>query len=129
LAGETYAFPFTNQAEVLANAGDEIIATSGNFSLCERKKWEEAGILAHRLAPLGRIIVARDGVPGVKAALEAAGYFGGAPRPRLQELEEHARKEFAKPSCAAESHCGTSGRAPKQRKKKNHGLHGFRGFF
>jgi len=58
------------------------------------KKWEEARTLAQRLAPLGRIIVARYGVPGLKAALEEVGYFGGAPRPPLLAAEANARKEI-----------------------------------
>lgn len=62
---------------------------------CARKKmWEEARALSERLAPLGRIIVARYGVPGLKAALEELGYFGGAPRPPLLPLEADARQQI-----------------------------------
>lgn len=57
-------------------------------------KWEEAQALAQRLAPLGRIIVARYGVSGLKAALDEIGAWGGAPRPPLLALEANARKEI-----------------------------------
>jgi len=56
----------------------------------------EAGRLQERLGALHRAIVARYGVPGIKAALDLMGLPGGAPRPPLLPLRERDRKEVAK---------------------------------
>jgi len=53
----------------------------------QEKRWEEAQALAQRLAPLGRVVVQKYGVPGLKAALDELGYFGGEPRPPLLRLK------------------------------------------
>lgn len=62
--------------------------------LVDNGQWKEAQGLANKLAPVGRLIVSRLGVPGLKAALDELGYFGGAPRPPLLALEELARLEI-----------------------------------
>ncbi len=64
------------------------------YEYVQKKMWEEARALAERLAPVGRIIVARYGVPGLKAALDETGYFGGEPRPPLLPIESEARKQI-----------------------------------
>jgi len=64
------------------------------FKFVQEKKWEEAKELAGRLAPLGRVIVARYGIPGLKAALDELGYYGGEPRPPLLGLDAKARGEI-----------------------------------
>lgn len=55
----------------------------------------EAGRLQEHIAPLHREIVARLGVPGVKAALDLLGYAGGAPRPPLRPLRDREREHIA----------------------------------
>ena len=57
------------------------------YQAVQEKKWEEAQILSKRLAPLGRVVVQKYGVPGLKAAMDEMGYFGGAPRPPLLALK------------------------------------------
>lgn len=64
------------------------------YESVKKEEWQEGRVLAEKLAPLGRIIVARHGVPGLKAALEEAGYYGGAPRLPLLEAETHVRREI-----------------------------------
>ena len=44
---------------------------------------DDARRLQQRLAPLARAVGTAHGVPGLKAALDALGYAGGAPRPPL----------------------------------------------
>ncbi len=53
----------------------------------------EAGRLQEKVGPLHKGIVARWGVPGVKAALELLGLHGGPPRPPLRSLDEKGRRE------------------------------------
>lgn len=62
--------------------------------LVDNNQWEAAQGLANKLAPVGRLIISRLGVPGLKAALDELGYFGGTPRPPLLALEEPARLEI-----------------------------------
>lgn len=58
-------------------------------------KKPEAGRLQERIAPVHREVVARLGVPGVKAALDLLGYAGGAPRAPLKSLRERDREQVA----------------------------------
>lgn len=51
-----------------------------------------AGRLQERIAPLHRAVVARFGVPGIKAALDMLGLSGGAPRSPLKPLREKERR-------------------------------------
>lgn len=46
-------------------------------------RYDEARALQRRIAPLARMIGATYGVPGLKAALDLAGYRGGTPRAPL----------------------------------------------
>ena len=46
----------------------------------------------NRLSPLGKVIVGELGIPAVKAALDAVGLVGGAPRSPLLPLSEADRK-------------------------------------
>jgi 4-hydroxy-2-oxoglutarate aldolase len=55
----------------------------------------EAGRLQEELGTLHREIVARYGVPGIKAALDLLGLPGGAPRPPLLPLGARERKAVA----------------------------------
>ena len=55
----------------------------------------DAGRLQERIAPVHREVVARLGVPGVKAALDQLGYAGGAPRSPMKALRERDRDVVA----------------------------------
>jgi 4-hydroxy-2-oxoglutarate aldolase len=65
------------------------------YQAVQEKKWEEAQTLATRLAPLGNVVVRKYGVPGLKAAMDKLGYFGGAPRPPLPALKAEEREEVS----------------------------------
>jgi len=64
------------------------------FNAVEDEKWDVAQALANRLAPIGRAVTSRFGVPGLKAALDELGYFGGDPRPPLLPVSEKVREEI-----------------------------------
>jgi 4-hydroxy-2-oxoglutarate aldolase len=52
----------------------------------DEERFGEAGRLQERIAPLHKEVVAGMGIPGIKAALDALGMHGGAPRPPIQPL-------------------------------------------
>jgi 4-hydroxy-2-oxoglutarate aldolase len=51
---------------------------------------DEARGMAHRLAPLSKLVGATYGVPGLKAAITLLGFGGGVPRPPLQPVGQAA---------------------------------------
>jgi 4-hydroxy-2-oxoglutarate aldolase len=53
---------------------------------------EEALALQRAITPLGRAVTTTYGVPGLKFAMELAGYVGGPPRLPLAPVDEAARK-------------------------------------
>jgi 4-hydroxy-2-oxoglutarate aldolase len=61
---------------------------------------EEARTLQQRLSPIARLVGAAHGVPGLKAALDLAGYRGGTPRgpllPVSPAVVDQLRSELAK---------------------------------
>ncbi|HEY4691768.1 MAG TPA: dihydrodipicolinate synthase family protein [Anaerolineae bacterium] len=59
-------------------------------------RWDEAGALHLRLLPVARAVTSQYGVPGLKAALDALGYFGGDPRGPLLPASNEARESIAK---------------------------------
>ena len=59
-------------------------------------RWAEAGELHLRLLPVARAVTSQYGVPGLKAALDLLGYFGGVPREPLLLLSDTARDDIAK---------------------------------
>lgn len=63
------------------------------FQLCQSGRWEEARALQSRLLPVNQAVGGSLGIPGVKAAMEMLGYYGGSPRRPLLPLgaEERAR--------------------------------------
>lgn len=63
------------------------------YNLCRSGRWEEARALQARLLPVNQAVGGALGIPGVKAAMEMLGYYGGAPRRPLLPLsaEERAR--------------------------------------
>ena len=46
------------------------------------------------LIPLDNAVTARWGVPGLKAAMDLAGYYGGSPRAPLQPVDPACREEL-----------------------------------
>ncbi len=52
----------------------------------------EAREIQFRLMALGRAVTSGYGVPGLKAALDWLGYYGGSPRPPLLPVDEQARQ-------------------------------------
>lgn len=72
-----------------------LLATAACGRLLEA--WEEgdagrAGRLQERVGALDRAVVGRLGVPGLKAALDEQGLYGGPPRPPLRPADEAARR-------------------------------------
>ncbi len=53
------------------------------YTAAREGRHDRARALQQRLTPLGRMVTTSYGVPGLKAALDIAGYRGGAPRPPL----------------------------------------------
>lgn len=56
----------------------------------------KAGEIQERLAPVHKDVVAAFGARGVKVALDAVGYAGGAPRPPLVPLNEKERAQVVR---------------------------------
>jgi 4-hydroxy-2-oxoglutarate aldolase len=61
----------------------------------------EAGGLQERIAPLHAAVVGGLGIPGVKAALDALGMHGGAPRPPIEPLRSRDGGRLADALAAA----------------------------
>lgn len=53
------------------------------YDLVREGKHAEALALQRQITPLGRLVTSVHGVPGLKIALDLAGYVGGDPRPPL----------------------------------------------
>ena len=51
-------------------------------------KYQEARQLQQNITPLSKWVTAKQGIGGLKMAMDQAGYFGGQPRPPLQKPEE-----------------------------------------
>jgi len=56
---------------------------------------ERASLLQSKLTPLATAVTTRFGIGGLKAALDLAGYYGGAVRAPLRAPDENARAEIA----------------------------------
>lgn len=56
------------------------------FRLCRQGRWEEARVLQARLLPVNQAVGGAMGIPGVKAAMDMRGYYGGPPRKPLLPL-------------------------------------------
>lgn len=64
------------------------------LSLWRSGRIEDARRLQLRLIPPNRAVTARWGVPGLKAAMDLVGLYGGDPRPPLPPLGEAERAEL-----------------------------------
>lgn len=81
-----------------------VLAPGEAAGVHERKRAGDeagAGRLQERLAPLHRAVVARFGVPGVKAAMDLLGMAGGVPRPPLLPLRDRERESVREAVAAA----------------------------
>jgi len=54
--------------------------------------WDRAAALQQRLVPVNTAVTSGLGVPGLKAALDMFGYYGGPPRSPLQVLDSQDRQ-------------------------------------
>jgi 4-hydroxy-2-oxoglutarate aldolase len=54
-------------------------------------KWQEAAALQHRLSPPAAAVTTQFGIPGLKAAMDITGFFGGEPRLPLLPLDKNQR--------------------------------------
>jgi 4-hydroxy-2-oxoglutarate aldolase len=64
------------------------------LDLVEQSRIEAARKLQLRMLPVNTAVTATYGVPGLKAALDMLGYFGGDPRPPLLPASEKERGEI-----------------------------------
>jgi 4-hydroxy-2-oxoglutarate aldolase len=64
------------------------------FESHRRGGHERAHDLQRRLTPLAQAITSTHGIPGLKAAMEMAGFSGGAPRHPLMPAPEAARQSI-----------------------------------
>jgi 4-hydroxy-2-oxoglutarate aldolase len=75
------------------------VAAGASVSMVEAVRvgrWREAGEIHLRLLPVARAVTTQYGVPGLKAALDRLGYYGGPPREPLLPLTDGARDEVAR---------------------------------
>lgn len=61
------------------------------FELSRAGRHEEALALQRQVTPLAKLVTSTHGVPGLKAAMDLAGYVGGAPRRPLLPATPQAR--------------------------------------
>ena len=62
------------------------------FEAARAGRWAEAGAMHLRLLPIARAVTSQHGVPGLKAALDALGFFGGMPREPLLPVSTATRE-------------------------------------
>ena len=65
------------------------------FNSFQRDEQQRASSLQSKLTPLAAAVTTRFGIGGLKAALDLAGYRGGAVRAPLHSPGDNARKEIA----------------------------------
>ncbi len=63
------------------------------WQLHQAGRWDEAAALQRRMLPVNAAVTTRFGVPGLKAALDMLGYYGGPVRPPLVELDPGKREQ------------------------------------
>jgi len=66
------------------------------FDLVRSQRFSEARLLQRRLTPLARLVTRTNGVPGLKAALDRVGYYGGPPRPPLRPVSSEQVRELSR---------------------------------
>ncbi|MGO9274548.1 MAG: dihydrodipicolinate synthase family protein [Terriglobia bacterium] len=65
------------------------------YEAFRQRRWKSARDLQQRLLPLATQISLPHGVPGIKAAMDLAGYAGGLPRPPLLPVDSVARQQIS----------------------------------
>jgi 4-hydroxy-2-oxoglutarate aldolase len=70
-------------------------------------RWDDARALQGALIPLNNAVTARWGVPGLKAAMDLAGYYGGSPRVPLRPLDPALREQLRSllSGCCSKGRC------------------------
>ena len=76
----------------LANVAPQICVQI--FQLVQEGNFEEAKRLQLEMIPVNQAVTAVYGVPGLKAAMDMLGYFGGDPRPPLLPSSEKEKSEI-----------------------------------
>ncbi len=76
----------------LANIAPQICVRI--FQLVQEGNFEEAKKLQLEMIPVNQAVTAVYGVPGLKAAMDMLGYFGGDPRPPLLPSSEKEKSEI-----------------------------------
>ena len=64
------------------------------MDLFNQGKLEEARILQMNLLAANKAVTAKYGVPGLKAAMDLTGYFGGSPRSPLSRINEEQQEDL-----------------------------------
>ena len=62
------------------------------YELYKAGEWGKAAELQRRMLPVNAAVTSRFGVPGLKAALDMLGYYGGPVRSPLMDLDEEGRQ-------------------------------------
>jgi 4-hydroxy-2-oxoglutarate aldolase len=70
------------------------------YRLFQAKDWDGGAALQRKMIPVNTAVTARYGVPGLKAALDMLGWYGGPVRAPLSDLGQSSRVELRK-ICAA----------------------------
>jgi dihydrodipicolinate synthase/N-acetylneuraminate lyase len=91
-SGATYYSALTLGAHgaILAVAGVAPDLCVDIFNAVRDGRLADARRMAHRLAPLSKLVGATYGVPGLKAAITLLGLDGGVPRPPLLPVGQQA---------------------------------------
>ena len=76
----------------LANVAPQICVRI--YRLVQEGNFEAAKTLQLRMIPVNQAVTATYGVPGLKAAMDMLGYFGGDPRPPLLPSSEKEKSEI-----------------------------------
>ena len=76
----------------LANIAPQICVRI--YQLVQEGNFEEAKKLQLKMIPVNQAVTATYGVPGLKAAMDMLGYFGGDPRPPLLSSSEKEKSEI-----------------------------------
>jgi len=64
------------------------------YRYCRQGEWEKARELQTRLLPVNQAVGGAMGIPGVKAAMDMVGLYGGSPRKPLRPLSENDRTQL-----------------------------------
>ena len=88
------AMTFGVRGAILAVANVAPAEVVALFEAARAGRWPEAGELHLRLLPIARAVTSQYGVPGLKAALDALGFFGGVPRGPLLPASDAIRESI-----------------------------------